>query len=424
MIHPVQLPQKVEVYLRQIVDLQMGILECAVDLPPDFRPSDLQALLAKRREFQGRAEAIAKWVERHPSIWKSLQEFARGPVEGKRRLVEQMRGDIRRLDQGYCNETLEYRFPQTQPIANYERNAKKFLLRFYKQLENGFDKNLFTENPAGYDRFDRQRFLAACRNSWPRVCAICDTHFYIEIAGGKYKGEIEHYFPKSIYPHLSCHPYNLLLICSQCNQEHGDKDPLAAPNKARRTLSEVFLPYRGETVRQKGGIWLDWQKPSSCPNVEPSKSIPAAIMLKPKDNSDVRFLERCSVLSKMYKIPCRWQHNMDAIGETIWRRIEMFFCAKIGPRALALKKVQELQELLSKSSPDPEYFNEMKILLEFSLEELGKEPRGYVIMWWLAYYVVILGKETSANPQPFGQHISAECDEVEAILQTARSWYS
>lgn len=441
MIHPVQLPEETEVYLRQIVDLQIGILECVVDLSPNFCLSDLQASLAKRREFKDRAEVVAKWIETHPSIRKSLQAFAEDPVpiEDKRKLAEQMRRDIQRLYQGYCDETLEYHFPQTQPIADYERAAREFLLAFYEQLQRGFDKSLFTENPAKYDRFGRQQFLAACRDSWPRVCVICDTHLPTEIVRGEHSSSIEHYFPKSIYPHLSCHPYNLLPICSQCNQAHSDRDPLAAPNGARRTLSEVFLPYRGETVRQAGGIKLDWREPSSCPKIEQSKSIPAFV-LAPKLDDDT-FPKRCEVLSVLYDIPCRWQHDMHIIGSTLWRRIKHFFHAAdtsldrlikekhffhVADTSLdrPIKEIEELQKLLTEVGLDSsEFFRKMVKLLEYSLADLGKEPHGCMIAWSLAYYVVKLERENSVNPRPPGQHIS-EHEEVEEILQTARVWYS
>ncbi|MHC5832654.1 MAG: hypothetical protein ACYT04_95915, partial [Nostoc sp.] len=52
--------------------------------------------------------------------------------------------------------------------------------------------------------------------------------------------------PKSFYPHLSCHPYNLVPICNTCNTDYkGEKNFLFRKSGNKRQLENIFLPYRG-----------------------------------------------------------------------------------------------------------------------------------------------------------------------------------
>ncbi|RRR73156.1 MAG: hypothetical protein EI684_09240 [Candidatus Viridilinea halotolerans] len=52
------------------------------------------------------------------------------------------------------------------------------------------------------------------------VCPLCD--------GPRNTEQVDHIYPKSLYPFLSCHPLNLVPICFQCNKldAKGDKPPL------------------------------------------------------------------------------------------------------------------------------------------------------------------------------------------------------
>src|SRR5205807_9918270 len=55
----------------------------------------------------------------------------------------------------------------------------------------------------------------------------------------------DHFLPKSLYPHLACHPYNLIPICHTCNSSYkGPRDPFDDCNGSRRSLNPYILPYR------------------------------------------------------------------------------------------------------------------------------------------------------------------------------------
>jgi hypothetical protein len=86
----------------------------------------------------------------------------------------------------------------------------------------------------GASPFGRQGFLQAFTdaNRDLYVCEVCDESGYYTIVEGNLRTDIDHYLPKSRYPHFACHPYYLIPICKACNQVvKGTKDPLEAPGR-------------------------------------------------------------------------------------------------------------------------------------------------------------------------------------------------
>ena len=55
-----------------------------------------------------------------------------------------------------------------------------------------------------------------------RICPVCLQ----PVTNGETDEDVEHYFPKSKYPCLSLHPYNLYFCCTTCNTSFkGTKSP-------------------------------------------------------------------------------------------------------------------------------------------------------------------------------------------------------
>ena len=113
---------------------------------------------------------------------------------------------------------------------------QEFLTYFYTNFDDLSADFFPTGKPYG-----RTEFFSSSTRIWLNVCAICDEHRPMTILRGEYYSDIEHYFPKSVYPHLACHPYNLIPICKPCNFARLDKDPLFTSDRSRRALHSNLL---------------------------------------------------------------------------------------------------------------------------------------------------------------------------------------
>jgi 5-methylcytosine-specific restriction endonuclease McrA len=431
MIHEVRLPEETKTCLGLIVDLQMDILECVANLDPGFTEEALQDALAGK--MPERAREVTEWLHGSKNVWESLQEFARGCKSQKHYLVSRMRLDIQRLYEGDCDETLECLFTQAQS-GDYCKGARKFLLNVYDRWRrNGLKASLFHDNPnelcLHIEEYGPNQFLAAFARENPlTVCAICDGHTFIEVSSGDYMAEIEHYFPRSIYPHLALHPYNLIPICRICNQQHRDKDPLEAPNEKQRELpnerqrklSEVFLPYRPDSVSRRGALKLEWNVKDAAKDAAKS---PAFKILSIDEERFRAFYKRVRALSDIYDIPNRWTNNTHQIGEKLWRRIRGYFLA-----------LPYLGDKLDKQVVQAR----LKELMWCLIEDQGREPWGYVLVWYLANIMVEeLEQRTPVEENPLVATIQDIPSTVlshrplhpgglgvDEILQAVRKWHS
>ena len=128
------------------------------------------------------------------------------------------------LYNSFCNDIEFYKkyddVDFTFKLSNDCKEIKDWLIKFYDVLTDNI-RGGFPPSITG---------LADTLNSaywWESIyrannqdtCPICDT-LLIET------DSIEHFLPKSKYPALSIHPFNLFPSCEKCNHKKGDKDPL------------------------------------------------------------------------------------------------------------------------------------------------------------------------------------------------------
>jgi hypothetical protein len=77
-----------------------------------------------------------------------------------------------------------------------------------------------------YSEMDKWRFINYIK---PRTCFYCNRGYtYSLTRNSNVKAEIDHFFPKALYPFLAVTFYNLIPSCSICNGQGGkhDKDPI------------------------------------------------------------------------------------------------------------------------------------------------------------------------------------------------------
>ncbi len=80
-----------------------------------------------------------------------------------------------------------------------------------------------------------------------KVCPSCDGQ-PPRVTSERVYSDVDHFFPKSRYPFLSIHPYNLVPICTDCNRYFkGDADPIA--NHQNESLLDIFHPYGRPAIK-------------------------------------------------------------------------------------------------------------------------------------------------------------------------------
>ncbi|HRQ41849.1 MAG TPA: hypothetical protein PLD25_28330 [Chloroflexota bacterium] len=416
MIHNVELPLETLARLSEVVQLQLDLLRFATEPEAQIDIESLSHYLERHSRYNGRGTTIAGYIVGTPGRPGRFGRLLQGVIDSqqgaevwnkairaeqlrleKRQVIDWMNLDILKLALGRFEETFGfYLLNNTAPaaftavnhhIAHSPENEKikypdwlqamrRFLQEFYDALEGGLSARLFQDGK-GYGRQDYFRAFVQ-ENKGQFVCAICDETSFRTITQkpdqpAHFHSDIEHYFPQSIYPHLSCHPYNLIPICKFCNQAlHGDKDPLNNTDHPRRNLGDVFLPYGQGSLAESGSLKIVWDGEQ-----------PALQLVGRMDSAELG--RKLWALHDIYDIPGRWQQKQDEIGDHLWRRIRHFLADDVEVSDV-FDSADQIQRKLSR-------------LLAYIHEDLGRDPLSFPSLWWLASLIEL---ETSTdNNQPF-----------------------
>lgn len=436
MLHEVKLPSETRKWLSFLVRAQLGVLQAALQSyaagsfpgTAGFQQR-LAAEMQQQPYFRYHAAAVVAWVFAKPKLVNHLQAFLEG-YEGtsglnlellreKRWLVQAMKRDVWRLYSDHPEDKLEVyvveksSLPQKLVIAESFRSATEelpdwlaaaasFFGYFYENLGDEVQAGVFR----GRDRsYSRQDFFRAFTRENPHlsVCPMCDySSYYTQSSDGKYHGDIEHYFPKSIYPHLSVHPFNLVPVCKLCNQAiKRDTDPFApdpgvAPAQ-RYSLSDIFLPYRLEDAMEASTVvevkWLERSDPISLDDQDfiwrsrkdgsREQVRPKSARLLPRSVQDLKTQYR--LFGRIYDIPGRWEMQIDEVYDSLFRRIRQLFADDVvmDPNLLANK-----QRVKAK----------LNWLLAFMDELMGRDAYTYPCIWWLVDLISKYLDDTSDDP--------------------------
>ncbi|MBW4565165.1 MAG: hypothetical protein KME32_29530 [Mojavia pulchra JT2-VF2] len=328
MIHDVYLPELTRKRLTDIVVLQIWLLFYAAS-NSTLDQTNCGDRLNRCPRFSGRGDKIAKWIwQAAESRLKPLQIFAQDSTlsKEKRKWVKQLACEAFRLLKKPSG-ILEPLAPQT--ITPWQEAASNFLIGFYENVlreaasprkrNSGFPEYIFSgDNPSS---FGAQDFLKAFQATNPTlfICPACDEAKYSTKAGD-IRTDIDHYLPKSKYPHLACHPYNLVPSCLACNQRiKKTTDPLTCQRislSSRRKLEDIFCLYR------EPGLWNQTYLEVSIK----SQNLPTQIgLLKPKIGLNIG--DRIDALQETYRVPERWSEQVNEIEPHIYRKIEALLTA-------------------------------------------------------------------------------------------------
>lgn len=151
-------------------------------------------------------------------FYQYIEEFCKN---SDRYILEQC---IVYLFHNYCLDTGIYNIQKFEVNSN----LKKIFINFF--YEKFFSDSKIWEmiNPkfANFNRIEFHKNF--CNENNLTVCPYCDIDTLNNIGNR----EIEHFIPKSEYPFLSMHPYNLISSCGSCNKYEGKKTNYYTPIKS------------------------------------------------------------------------------------------------------------------------------------------------------------------------------------------------
>lgn len=384
MIHQVNASDQNTKMLRQIVDLQLNLLSLAArDNSEDEVVDNVEAALKNLYPDTTQAKNVAIWITRrkpkklseYNDLFAFLIEFAsHSDSKAKQKFTEDVRYDIELIDTPQ-QERLRVTTDTNSP--DWQKAAKNFFLEFYKVLstESGFPAYLF-QPEANRSKFRRWDFIDNFTDANPdlRLCAVCDSTLYRTTIGSRPYTSIEHFFPKSRYPHLAVHPFNLVPICPYCNSgAAGATNPFGDDNLG---VLGLILPY--QTNKQSRG--LSEQTYVFVDLLHDREQHPFQLKILPnKHYPDAKTL--IANFERIYKVQERWNREIDWIDQHVFRRITQFLMTDVqsGNR---LEDVAFLVDRLS-------------ILMAIvSKENLGQDPFGHATVWLLKYHIDSLQAST------------------------------
>lgn len=254
--------------LHRIVAMQFLLLRalCAEDVLPDQIDVTWLKTIWK---FQGE-----KWIEKFCRKQKfrvidPIKSIAAAPIESRRSLFEEFQRQRKTDILFNCGG----QFKQLDEIPNMDKPLMKAVQdlfgRFYEFLGHVTDKSW-----NGYE-FSHGRCI--CKESYKNdlgqsnhgVCPYCD--------GPNIAPELDHYYPKSKFPFLSCSPLNLVPACHLCNQIGAKGDRIAltlnAQSPSADWLHPFFRPASSQTEIRLNGNPGDPKPQLSSPDADEQKRL-------------------------------------------------------------------------------------------------------------------------------------------------------
>lgn len=471
MLYEVTLPDETQEILGELINAQISILKLALEISssgqPDWKKNFEKLFKEKLKahsDYCNHYQGVAKWLYDKPTLFRKeptktspiglLFGFLEGHqgaspncndlYQEKQWLLRAMRRDIDCLFSGNAESLEVYLdaknvlperlqiaqyFIAQQPAGNSDKRPDwlkafvNYLLYFYEDMggKTGIQHNIFHHRAENYSRQD---FLIAYRsaNHGLVVCPMCDNAAFLTISSkDHHHADIEHYFPKDIYPHLAIHPYNLIPVCKLCNQAiKRDIDPLAPDQEggSRYSLGELFLPYRPGRALSNASVlrihpltateqdeltdddYIFHLARDGSGEKERLKSVRIALHVKADDGRDLT--KHFKLFRRIYDIPGRWEKQADEICDMFFRRIRQLFADNIVLEPDSLDSIKLIE-------------NKLNWLLIFLDETSGSDRYTFLMKWWLAELIVrYLNQDTIETQNPLLEEIQSWKDDFDS----------
>lgn len=200
-----------------------------------------------------------------------LEDLVEGTQKGKRgKLIEDLdTKDSRNLLRRYNHALYDFLYDNAgKPNTD---NVKELLLAGRKRMEEfirQFPPNRSSPKPDEllatafrYKNFSNRKVVnEILREMEIPVCPYCNRLYITVLKRKKVRPQLDHFFPKSLYPYLALSLYNLVPSCGVCNQAKADwntyKTPLLYPYEEEFGEEVVFtlnLRDKSDFVRKMRG---------------------------------------------------------------------------------------------------------------------------------------------------------------------------
>ena len=299
------------------------------------------------------------------SLVVPLNQFANGPQAEKTQFISDIISDIILFFRPKA-ATFRIAISKDEPL-NWKKGARDFLYEFYDLWKYGFPDCIFSHPRIKYTRQDFVREFEK-RNPGLFICAVCDGAAYSTKTAKRIYTSVDHFFPRSIYPHLSCHPLNLIPICSNCNSYiKRDVDPLKSKEQLYQLL-DYILPYQKLEISfsKKSYVAVVKRDPR-----EDRLKHPMRLELRPARVFDAG--NKILTFNYLYSVDERWSESLDEIEDHVFRRITHYL-SLIDPVNLLSDPTALIRYLKA-------------LMSQTDMENIGKDPYAFPMVWLFKSYI-------------------------------------
>ncbi len=156
--------------------------------------------------------------------------------------------EIIKADNNKLKEFIEHFKNNYKGLAIGKKNTKE---KNWKRLYKIIRKDIFEKE---YDNWKVRKQYGAydfVKVLGLNSCPYCNRNyiFVVDSDNGKLRPEIDHFYPKSIYPFLAMSFYNLIPSCAICNHTKSDKVEESLENPYELEANSYKFTYRPTTVK-------------------------------------------------------------------------------------------------------------------------------------------------------------------------------
>lgn len=234
-LHKVELPGSARLLFKVVV-LQKRLLKALAD--PVLRSEQVDTAWLQIVWGGQDPEWVRKFcLGAKNSVMHPLKELAEAPATARQSLYSEF------CRQSKVPQILETGgdFREIASLPGFNSNLAKEVTRLFKQFYKLLSHKTASEWPGytfGQQELSNRSYKREFCSTYPTlsICPYCDQ----DIGTSK----LDHYYAKSMVPLLACNPWNLVPVCSSCNEIGAKEDNPAFDTGPPRSTTEWLHPFK------------------------------------------------------------------------------------------------------------------------------------------------------------------------------------